>query len=98
MEVGKALVNTAFHDVVLTSRLPSIAAKLLQLPTDNSTLRLMRDIFLVKDGDPYICGWHTDDTGFWPVTADAPGVNAWIALDDMPLATGGGFALVAGSH
>jgi hypothetical protein len=39
-----------------------------------------------------------DDTGFWPATAEAPGVNAWIALDDMPVERGGGFALAVGSH
>lgn len=41
---------------------------------------------------------HVDDTGFWPATSDAPGVNAWIALDDMPIERGGGFALAVGSH
>ncbi|KAL7561880.1 hypothetical protein ACA910_014255 [Epithemia clementina (nom. ined.)] len=65
--------------------------------TDN--LRLIRDIFLAKDDDPYICGWHVDDFGFWPATPDSPGINAWIALDTMvPLEHGGGFALAIGSH
>lgn len=41
---------------------------------------------------------HVDDTGFWPATAEARGVNAWIALDDMPVEKGGGFALAVGSH
>ena len=27
---------------------------------------------------------HVDDTGFWPSLASDPGINAWIALDDMP--------------
>eukprot|EP00543_Licmophora_paradoxa_P012187 CAMPEP_0202468788 /NCGR_PEP_ID=MMETSP1360-20130828/76391_1 /ASSEMBLY_ACC=CAM_ASM_000848 /TAXON_ID=515479 /ORGANISM="Licmophora paradoxa, Strain CCMP2313" /LENGTH=145 /DNA_ID=CAMNT_0049093879 /DNA_START=39 /DNA_END=472 /DNA_ORIENTATION=+ len=61
-------------------------------------MRMLRDIFLVKDTDQYICGWHVDDTGFWPATAEAPGVNAWIAIDDMPIDRGGGFALALGSH
>ena len=39
-----------------------------------------------------------DDVGFWPATADSPGINAWIALDDMPASMGGGFALAVGSH
>ncbi|KAL3802664.1 hypothetical protein HJC23_011988 [Cyclotella cryptica] len=51
---------------------------------DSVNLRICRDIFLTKDDDPYACGWHVDDTGFWPSIADDPGVNAWIALDDMP--------------
>jgi len=51
---------------------------------DSINLRICRDIFLTKDDDPYACGWHVDDTGFWPSIASDPGVNAWIALDDMP--------------
>lgn len=39
-----------------------------------------------------------DDTGFWPAIGSAPGVNAWIAIDDMPPSGGGGFALAVGSH
>jgi hypothetical protein len=58
----------------------------------------MRDIFLAKDEDEYICGWHVDDFGFWPAMPEAPGVNAWIAVDDMPVHHGGGFALALGSH
>ncbi|KAL7481353.1 hypothetical protein ACHAW6_007033 [Cyclotella cf. meneghiniana] len=50
---------------------------------DSVNLRICRDIFLTKDNDPYACGWHVDDTGFWPSAAEDPGVNAWIALDDM---------------
>ena len=51
---------------------------------DSINLRVCRDIFLTKDEDDYACGWHVDDTGFWPSVATDPGVNAWIALDDMP--------------
>ena len=39
-----------------------------------------------------------DDYGFWPATPESIGVNAWVALDDMPLSMGGGFALSTGSH
>lgn len=51
-----------------------------------------------------VCGWHVDDHGFWPALADAPGINAWIALDDYNDTTvsagdqEGGFALAVGSH
>jgi hypothetical protein len=89
-------------EVALLTDIPKLVAELLQLNNNNqnvnTTLRLLRDIFLAKDDDEYICGWHVDDTGFWPATADAPGVNAWLALDDMPLERGGGFALAVGSH
>jgi hypothetical protein len=50
---------------------------------DSINLRICRDIFLTKDDDDYACGWHVDDSGFWPAIASDPGVNAWIALDDM---------------
>jgi hypothetical protein len=63
-----------------------------------SSIRMIRDVFLVKDQDPFICGWHVDDVGFWPSTYDSPGINAWIAIDDMDHETGGGFALSVGSH
>jgi Phytanoyl-CoA dioxygenase (PhyH) len=69
--------------------------------TDDSveTLRLIRDIFLTKDDDSYVCGWHTDDLGFWPATPESPGINAWIALDDMEITEEtGGFALAVQSH
>jgi hypothetical protein len=89
--------KTPFLKVALMSDIPHMAAELLQLDK-NETLRVMRDIFLAKDEEQFICGWHVDDTGFWPATAEAPGINAWIALDDMPVEQGGGFALAVGSH
>ncbi len=55
-----------------------------QIIDDNINLRVCRDIFLTKDEDEFACGWHVDDTGFWPSIASDPGVNAWVALDDMP--------------
>lgn len=51
---------------------------------ESVNLRICRDIFLTKDNDTYACGWHVDDTGFWPSLASDSGVNAWVALDDMP--------------
>jgi Phytanoyl-CoA dioxygenase (PhyH) len=89
-------------DVAMMSAIPQVATILLQLHYEdsctNETVRILRDIFLAKDEEQYICGWHVDDVGFWPALADAPGVNAWIALDDMPIENGGGFALAVGSH
>lgn len=94
---SQSLDNNPFLKVSLQSRIPMVAADLLQMEP-KETLRVLRDIFLAKDEDQFICGWHVDDTGFWPATAEAPGVNAWLALDDMPLEQGGGFALAVGSH
>jgi hypothetical protein len=97
-----ALTNS-FLRVALTSLVPKVAGELLQsigaIPSsENDNLRVLRDIFLAKDEEQYVCGWHVDDIGFWPATPDTPGINAWIALDDMPLETGGGFAVAVGSH
>lgn len=68
--------------------------------TESDTIHgCFRDIFLTRSVDQdFACGFHVDDVGFWPATADSPGVNAWLALDDMPSSTGGGFALAVGSH
>eukprot|EP00978_Attheya_sp_CCMP212_P012100 scaffold30067_cov49-Attheya_sp.AAC.2 len=96
---------SAFRHVSLDSMVPQIAGQLLSTPEElsslknnNDTVRVIRDIFLAKDDDEYVCGWHVDDLGFWPATAEHAGVNAWIAIDDMPLESGGGFALAIGSH
>ncbi|KAG7364670.1 phytanoyl-CoA dioxygenase family protein [Nitzschia inconspicua] len=95
--------TSPFVEVAMMSAIPKLAASLLQSQQSpetctNETVRILRDIFLAKDEDQYICGWHVDDIGFWPALADAPGVNAWIALDNMPIENGGGFALAVGSH
>jgi Phytanoyl-CoA dioxygenase (PhyH) len=102
---------TALMQVALWSAVPTFAAGLLKTPAFSSpsdeqgagdttdTLRVIRDIFLAKDDDAYVCGWHVDDMGFWPATPESPGINAWIALDDMELTEKtGGFALAVQSH
>ncbi|GAX25890.1 hypothetical protein FisN_6Hh072 [Fistulifera solaris] len=94
-------LNNSFVRVALTSLVPKLAGELLQsvgAMNDSQNLRVLRDIFLAKDTEQYVCGWHVDDIGFWPALPDAPGINAWIALDDMPLEKGGGFAVAVGSH
>ena len=98
-EGNAATTISPFREIALFSKLPSFAATLLNLDQQqNDTLHLLRDIFLAKDEGEFICGWHVDDTGFWPATAEAPGVNAWVAFDDMRSDDGGGFALAVGSH
>lgn len=92
-----ATMSSGFREAALFSSIPQMAADLLKLD-NNETMRLFRDIFLSKDSDQFVCGWHVDDTGFWPATAEAVGINAWIAIDDMPTYSGGGFALAVGSH
>ena len=98
--------SSPFVEVALMSKIPNIVADLLHFDSSdtckNMTLRVLRDIFLAKDDEEYVCGWHVDDIGFWPALVEEPGepvgVNAWIALDDMPIDSGGGFALAVGSH
>jgi hypothetical protein len=47
-----------------------------------------------------ICDWHVDDIGFWPEAfgSEKEGINAWIALEDMPREFQGSMALSPGSH
>ncbi|GAX21362.1 hypothetical protein FisN_6Lh072 [Fistulifera solaris] len=104
-----ALTNS-FLRVAVTSLVPKLAGELLQSvgafhnqdndddDDDFPNLRVLRDIFLAKDTEQYVCGWHVDDIGFWPALPEAPGINAWIALDDMPIEIGGGLAVAVGSH
>ena len=94
-----------FYEVALKSEIPLVAAELLGYDSESDDnknrkekLRVLRDIFLTKDEEEYVCGWHVDDTGFWPAQANHEGINAWIALDDMPADNGGGFAVAVGSH
>ncbi len=108
---GDAMIDeNGFRHVALSSLLPHVVHQLLRgsmnsidnegesTNAHHQKIRVIRDVFLAKDEDPFHCGWHVDDTGFWPCTASSPGINAWIAIDDMPLSTGGGFALSVGSH
>lgn len=91
---------TAFLETALLSKIPIFASKLM-LPElqIGEKVRMIRDIFLTRSNKQgYACGWHVDDTGFWPATAASPGISAWIALDDMPSMGGGSFALAVGSH
>lgn len=94
--------TSAFQEIALNSSVSRFAAFLLRKsvsPKANITsIRMLRDIFLSKDKDPYVCGYHVDDFGFWPATPESEGVNAWVALNDMPVDRGGGVALAVGSH
>jgi len=67
------------------------------------------DVFLAKPiHSKEICDWHVDDQGFWPEQyrsiaseqskKDQYGINAWIALDDMPARYEGSMAVAKGSH
>lgn len=104
-------VRSVFRQVALNSSIPKfIAQVLLQLKElDGSTLRVVNDVFLSKGKEAGYCGWHVDDLHFWPTSASSEttgksstgihgGVNAWIAIDDIPSSIGGGLAVVPKSH
>ena len=68
-----SIPHSAFLDVALLSAVPTFAVQLLGLneTVDDvsgegsaESVRLLRDIFLAKDHEEYICGWHVDDEGF----------------------------------
>jgi len=50
--------------------------------------------------NPNTCDWHVDDVGFWPESfvSEQEGINAWIAMEDMPAMYQGSMALSPGSH
>jgi hypothetical protein len=105
-EFGPLFSQKPFRDVALRSKLPRAAAELLQLDSATQNLRVLKDVFLAKGHESKSsCGWHVDDQLFWPSSYQLPttqldqsGINAWIALDDMPIRHGGSMAVSPGSH
>eukprot|EP00581_Thalassiosira_minuscula_P030158 CAMPEP_0183786424 /NCGR_PEP_ID=MMETSP0739-20130205/67020_1 /TAXON_ID=385413 /ORGANISM="Thalassiosira miniscula, Strain CCMP1093" /LENGTH=451 /DNA_ID=CAMNT_0026030475 /DNA_START=112 /DNA_END=1467 /DNA_ORIENTATION=+ len=106
-EFGLVLNDKRFRDVALHSNLPLAAAELMQVDGDTQNLRVLRDVFLAKGHESTSsCGWHVDDQVFWPAAYKLPrpsqidlsSVNAWIALDDMPIENGGSMAVSPASH
>jgi Phytanoyl-CoA dioxygenase (PhyH) len=99
----KEVVNgQAFRDVAMRSAIPAFIARVIfrnqplqQSPCD---LRLLKDAFMAKGKEQDFCGWHVDDSGFWPTDAHSNGVNVWISLDEMPAQYGGGLAVSPRSH
>jgi hypothetical protein len=66
----------------------------------NEQVCSLSDVFLAKEVTKQeTCDWHVDDQGFWPESylstaaemskKDQYGINAWIALDEMPKPTRG---------
>lgn len=102
-----------FREVATKSAVSAFTAKvLLDMNSDGnsdknkgSCLRVLNDVFLAKTGrEDSFCGWHVDDSAFWPCSAHQDestpvGVNAWIAISDIPSSSiGGGMAIVPKSH
>lgn len=106
-EFGNVLKEKRFRDIALHSKLPRVAAELMQLNSKTQNLRVLRDVFLAKGHESTSsCGWHVDDQLFWPSSYEMPSAskidlastNAWIALDDMPIEYGGSMAVSPQSH
>jgi ectoine hydroxylase-related dioxygenase (phytanoyl-CoA dioxygenase family) len=91
---------SAFYDTAVSSAIPQFIAKiLLDVDQEASSLRVLKDAVMCKGKETGFCGWHVDDWIFWPTSAkSSPGVNAWIALDNIPSKFGGGLAISPGSH
>ena len=102
-EENRSVVASAFRDVALRSSIPFVAAELMGLDADEDNVRVLRDVFLGKHIlEQKHCGWHVDDNSFWPEsytsTPSVDGINAWIAMQDMPSKYGGALGLAPGSH
>jgi hypothetical protein len=111
-DCNSADARSVFREVALNSSIPKFIAKvLLHLnESDGSTLRVVNDVFFSKGKEEGYCGWHVDDLHFWPTSALTEttgasstsgidgGINAWIAIDDIPSSEGGGLAVVPKSH
>lgn len=62
-------------------------------------VRVLKDAFLSYEPGKLGCGWHRDDSYFWPCPEnEGPGVNVWVALSQYDPALGGGLAVSRGSH
>eukprot|EP00581_Thalassiosira_minuscula_P016415 CAMPEP_0183715220 /NCGR_PEP_ID=MMETSP0737-20130205/9544_1 /TAXON_ID=385413 /ORGANISM="Thalassiosira miniscula, Strain CCMP1093" /LENGTH=384 /DNA_ID=CAMNT_0025944309 /DNA_START=66 /DNA_END=1220 /DNA_ORIENTATION=+ len=109
VEFGPAfnVEEKVFRDTSLNSTIPALVGKILlgiddthKTPTKESilSLRLLKDAFMAKGKEEKHCGWHVDDTFFWPTNSSSAGVNVWIALDEIPAKYGGGMAVSPRSH
>jgi len=105
-------VRQAFRDIALRSSLVEASAQLMEIDRETETMRLLRDVFLVKpvQTETY-CDWHVDDLSFWPQSFVSSrsnshrdgvylssGINVWLGMDDMPIERGGSMAVARGSH
>ena len=91
--------NEKFTQVAMESSFPAIAAELMGMDASSTeeekSVRILRDGFFgFKSQNNTGCGFHVDDTAFWPATEDSTGVNFWVALSPVSIAEGGGIRVV----
>jgi ectoine hydroxylase-related dioxygenase (phytanoyl-CoA dioxygenase family) len=96
--------DPVFRELAVSSPLAAAAAQLTPAPsdsvkTDQRALCVLRDAYFRMCGKNTGCNFHVDDAGFWPCTRDSPGpgVNVWVALDEVG-EDGGGLAVARASH
>lgn len=87
--------SSVFRELALSSPLSAAAAQLT--PGDASSPRalcMVKDAFFKLRGESAGCNFHVDDAFFWPCEnqAPGPGVNVWVALDEVG-EDGGGLAV-----
>lgn len=91
--------DPVFCEVAAASPVAAAAAQLTPSSAGPRGLVVLTDAYFRMKGANIGCAFHVDDTFFWPAEQGepGPGVNAWIALDDVT-ADGGGLAVAPGSH
>jgi len=80
-----------FAQLAFESTFPSISAQLLN---EQKSLRILKDGFFGQVSTNEGCGFHVDDSFFWPARDDSTGVNFWIALSTTVASEGGGIRVV----
>jgi hypothetical protein len=96
--------HKVFEDLALRSALAAAAEQLTppeqRGAAGDKPLRVLRDGFFSLAPGKKGCGWHVDDAFFWPAKRDGPGpgLNVWVALDNVEEGAGGGLAFAPGSH
>lgn len=99
--IGGSLAGSAFRSqVALRAPLADAVRQLVEASSGDRGIVLLKDAFFRLRGRNKGCGFHVDDSFFWPCPRDAPGpgVNAWIPLDPVRGAGGGGMAIAPRSH
>ena len=91
--------DEAFRELALSSPVAAAAAQLTPTTSTSRGLIVLKDAYFRLQGDNLGCGFHVDDPYFWPSPPDAPGpgVNAWVALNDVG-EHGGGLTFAPRSH
>lgn len=91
--------HKAFEEVAVSSPVAAAAAQLTATNPGSRGVIVLQDAYFRLQGENKGCGFHVDDDFFWPCPRDAPGpgVNAWIALNDVN-EDGGGLTIAPRSH